>query len=256
MGKLIYAILSGKPGSEMLKALFAGMKKGIAETELAVVSSGQISAVVSDIVKADLVANQANAITFADVIEILAQQYTLLPMRFGSVMESADSVSMMLERNYEEIQKNLQKVENKVEYGLKIFCNSEKLREQIKPKSEELILSPGKPDSETSNHSIYRDYVNNKLKEHRLEELLLAYIDSVIAQITEKINQLSAVLKFKKIVTETTIIDAVFLLDKEQENNLIQAIDDFKNQFNALNFVLTGPWPPYNFVETTIKLPK
>jgi len=252
MQKLMYAILSSKHGVEKLKTLLSGMK-GIAGAELRVVSFGQISVIVSDIEKTDLVVNQTNAVIFASVIEILAQQYPLLPMRFGSLMELSDAISEMLERNYEEIEKNLQNVENKVEYGLKLFCNSEKLREELKPKSEEIMQSQEEPNSKVSYPSIYRDYVNKKLKEHRHEELLLAYVDSVIAKITLKINLLGVEYKFRKTVTETTIIDAVFLLDKKQENKLIRAIDDFKNQFHALNFVLTGPWPPYNFVETTIK---
>jgi len=167
-------------------------------------------------------------------------------------MESTDAIGKMLERNYEEIQKNLQKVENKVEYGLKILCNSGKLREELRPKAEGIFQLNEEHNSEVKN-SIYRDYVNKKLIEHRLEELLLSYIDSVIAQITSKIDQLNAERKFKKIITETTIIDAVFLLGKEQENSLIGIVDDFKNQYHALNFVLTGPWPPYSFVEITIK---
>ena len=251
MGITIYSILSVKKDPGKLNALLEGVK-GILDEKLFTVMSDQISAVVSNTISAGLTPDRSNAIKYAGVIEILAQQFTLLPMRFGSVMESTDAIGKMLERNYEEIRKNLQQVENKVEYGLKIFCNSEKLREELKPKQEATIQLKGKHDSEVKS-SIYKDYINKKLKEHRLEELLLAYVDSVIALITSKIDQLNAERKFKKIVTETTIIDAVFLLGKEQENTLIGIIDDFKNQFRALNFVLTGPWPPYNFVEITIK---
>jgi len=251
MGIMIYSILPEKGDPGKLNTLLEGMK-GIFDEKLFTVAFDQICAVVSDTISAGLTPERLNAINYAGVIEILAQQFTLLPMRFGSVMESTDAIGKMLERNYEEIQKNLQKVENKVEYGLKILCNSGKLREELRPKAEGIFQLNKEHNSEVKN-SIYRDYVNKKLIEHRLEELLLSYIDSVIAQITSKIDQLNAERKFKKIITETTIIDAVFLLGKEQENSLIGIVDDFKNQYHALNFVLTGPWPPYSFVEITIK---
>ena len=251
MDMMIYSILSVKNNHEKLNTLLIVMK-GISGADLYAVSLDEISAVVCDIKRADLIADKTNAIEYAGVIENLAQQFTLLPMRYGSLMGSTDLINKMLGRNYHEFQQNLQKVENKCEFGLKIFCDSEKLKAELRAKSEADTKTPDKPAPEIKN-SVYRDWVNKKLKEHRLEELLLTYVDSVIAEITEYLARLNAVNKFKKMATGTTIIDAVFLLDKERKDALIHAVGDLQNQYPGLNFVLTGPWPPYNFVEITIK---
>jgi hypothetical protein len=251
MEKMIYSILSVKRNPEKLSPLLVGMK-GISGTDLNVVFFDEITAVVSDIKRADLIADRSKAIEYAGVIENLAQQFTVLPMRYGSIMESAESINKMLERNYHEFQQNLQKVENKCEFGLKIFCDSEKLKSELRIKSEADTQTPEKPATEIKN-SVYRDYVDKKLKEHRLEELMLTYVDSVIVKILGYLDRLNAVNKFKKMATDTNIIDAVFLLDKERKDALIHVTEDLKNQYPGLNFVLTGPWPPYNFVEITIK---
>ena len=248
---MIYSILAVKNNPEKLIRLLSGMK-GIAGTDLYAVSFDQISAVVSDINKADLINDKSNAIQYAGVIETLAQQFTLLPMRFGSLMESTDLITKMLKRNHHEFHQNLQKVENKYEFGLKVFCDSEKLKAELRARSEADNKTPAKVTSEIKN-SMYKNYMNKKLKEHRLEELLLTYVDSVIADITGYLNRLNAVNKLKKMVSETTIIDAVFLLDKERKDDLIHTVGDLQNQYPGLQFVLTGPWPPYNFVEITIK---
>ncbi|MDP2336263.1 MAG: GvpL/GvpF family gas vesicle protein, partial [Bacteroidota bacterium] len=232
-------------------ALLSGMK-GIAGAELVAVSFDQISAVVSDLEKADLIANQTNAFAFASVIENVEQQYPLLPMRFGSIMESTDSVQQMLEKNYPEFQNNLQKVENKSEFGLKIFCDTEKLKAELKSKSEAMNETSQKPASE-SKDSVFKEYINQKLKAHRLEEMLLNYVDSIIAEFTGFLVQLEAVKKIKKMTTATTIIDAVFLLEKDKKAELIQAIEDLQRKYTGLNFILTGPWPPYSFVDITLK---
>ena len=50
---------------------------------------------------------------YAEIIETLATDYTLLPVRFGSTMESSDQLLQMLERNYTEIQQNLKKLKDK-----------------------------------------------------------------------------------------------------------------------------------------------
>jgi hypothetical protein len=96
-------------------------------------------------------------------------------------------------------------------------------------------------------------YVNKKLQAHRLEELLLGHVDSVIEVITEQLDLLSARCKFKKMLSETLIIDAVFLLELGKKDLLVHKIKALQTQYPGLNFVLTGPWPPYNFVEITIK---
>ncbi|MFA5816220.1 MAG: GvpL/GvpF family gas vesicle protein [Bacteroidales bacterium] len=251
MEMMIYALASVKKNPEKLNMLLSRMK-GISGAGIYAVNFNEISAVVSDINRADLIADRSNALEYAEVIETLAQQFTLLPMRFGSLMESTEAIIKMLERNYNEIQHNLQKVESKWEFGLKIFCDPEKLKAELMAKSEADIKTSAKPTPETRN-SVYRDYVNNKLKEHRLEELILTYVDSVIAELTGHLARLNAVNKFKKMATASTIIDAVFLLDKDKKGELIQAVEALQKHYAGLNFVLTGPWPPYNFVEITIK---
>jgi len=251
MEKMIYSILAVKNNPEKLIRLLSGMK-GIAGSNLYAISFGQISAAVSDINKVDLINDKSNAIKYAGIIENLSQQFTLLPMRFGSLMESTDLITKMLERNHHEFHQNLQKVENKYEFGLKVFCDSEKLKAELRARLETDSKTPAKAASEIKN-SMYKNYINKKLKEHKLEELLLTFVDSVIADITGYLTQFNAVNKLKKMTTETTIIDAVFLLDKKLKESLINKVGDLQNQYPGLQFVLTGPWPPYNFVENTIK---
>ena len=51
----------------------------------------------------------------------------------------------------------------------------------------------------------------------------------------------------------TNIVDAYILIEKENKNELLKMVKHFQNQYPSLNFILTGPWPPYNFVEINIK---
>lgn len=226
--------------------------KDIAGKDLYAVSFNEITAVVSDINKVDITADKSSAIEYAGVIEMLAQHFTLLPMRFGSLMESTGAILKMLEKNYPDVQQNLQQVEDMLEFGLKVFCDSEKLRADLMEKSEIGTKTTVLSTPEVKN-SVYRDWVNKKLKEHRLEELLLTHVDSVVAAITEHLSRMNAVCKFKKMLTETIIIDALFLLKKDMKTELMQAVGNLQKQYPGLNFVMTGPWPPYNFVEITIK---
>jgi hypothetical protein len=251
MGKLIYATLSNKFDFAKLNELLSGIN-GTTGAELSAISFDEISAVVSEIKKADLIADKANAIIFAGVIENLSQHFALLPMRFGSMMDSPGEIQKMIEKNYPEFQNNIQKVENKSEFGLKIFCDTAKLKAEMMLKSDETIEVSQNPGS-TDNDSVFRKYINQKLKAHRLEEMLMGYIDSIIEEFNGFMIELNAERKIKKMTTATTIIDAVFLIEKEKKATLVRAIEEMQDKHSGLNFILTGPWPPYSFVDITIK---
>ncbi len=251
MDLLIYAILSVKNDSEKLNVLLAEMK-GVAGADLAAVAFESTSVVVSNIQRADLAADRNTAIEYAAVIETLSQHFALLPVRFGSVMESKEAIISMLEKNHPDIQKNLINVENKYEFGIRIFCQPEILRAELRAKSEAMYKNLLPPATETKNSATW-DWVNKKLREHRLEELLIAHVDSVITDITEQLDRLNAISKIKKMVTPTTIIDGVFLIDKVLKDELIHIAGDLQNKYHGLNFILTGPWPPYSFVDFTVK---
>jgi hypothetical protein len=249
MEMMIYAILSVSGEPIKLKSLLADLK-GIDEEDLYIVSYEDICAVVSNVKRANLITDKKNAIEYAEVIEKLAQHFTLLPVRFGSILESGNTLIKMLERNYIGMEKNLEFVKNKLEFGLKIFCDSEKLISELRAKSETGISASG--NKTTVTNSVYRQWVNRKLEEHRIEESLLSYIDAVIATLTEQLIELKAVHKFKKMTSSTIIIDGVFLLKKVKKSDLIKVIADLQNLHPRLNFVLTGPWAPYNFVDVSI----
>lgn len=250
MGKMIYAILSNT-NPDKLNSLLMGMKS-ITGAKLDTVTFQAITAIISEIERNELIANQTSAIAFAGIIENLEQHFTLVPMRYGSLLESNLTIHTMLERNYSEFQQNLQKVENQSEFGLKVFCDSRKLKEELKLISEAENIPNLKSDPEIKK-SVYLEYMNKKLKEHRLEEMVLSYVDKVIAEFSEKLTHLNAVSKIKKRTTTTILIDAVFLLKKDKKENLVQAVKELQSQFSELNFTLTGPWPPYNFVDVNLK---
>ncbi|MFZ4547880.1 MAG: GvpL/GvpF family gas vesicle protein, partial [Bacteroidales bacterium] len=236
---------------EKLNTLLLGIK-GIADVGLSAVRQDGIAAVIGENNKSDLISDKANAIQFAGIIEKLAQNVTLLPMRYGSFMESSDAVALMLERNCEEIGQNLRKVEGKYEFGLKVFCGSEKLKANIVQKNETGTESLQNAVNEVKN-SVFREYINAKLKAHRLEELVISYVDSVITAINAQLAMLQAEHKFKKMASASILIDSIFLLEKGKKIELVEAIKTLQNHYPDLDFVLTGPWPPYSFVETTIK---
>ena len=251
MDKMIYCLLLANSKYQKPETTLNSLK-GVMEAGLLAVEYHNISAIISDVTEKQLIANKQHAVEFALVIDQLAQKYTLLPMRFGSMMDSADSVMDMLERHEVEIEDSLKKVKNKWEYGLKVFCDREKLKEELAAKQDNDSLTLAKPEIGSDN-SVYKTYVLKKLNEHRAEEQITSFVDLILAEIRSHLQELKAVDKCKKMTNDTTLIDAVFLLDKKKKKEVINLVKDLQQKYLQLNFLLTGPWPPYNFVELNLK---
>jgi len=49
------------------------------------------------------------------------------------------------------------------------------------------------------------------------------------------------------------IIDAVYLLENDRKEDCINVVNNLQNKYSSLNLMLTGPWPPYNFVDIIIE---
>jgi hypothetical protein len=245
MNTMIYALISlidlkTTPDIEKIK--------GINGNSLEIITVDNIGAVVCTIDSTDLVVDNTKAIEFANVIETLSNLFNLLPVRFGSIMESNEAITKMLEKNSTQILQNLLKVKNKSEFGIKVMCDSIALKAELITKSIPGLSITETQESENTS-SVFRNYVEKKLKEHRIEEMILMYVDEVISEITTTLESLKASFKFKKMVSEKIMIDAILLIDKQMKKELIQAVTDLQNQYPTLRIILTGPWSPYNFVE-------
>lgn len=249
MEKLVYSFVSSKQSEAELNTVLAGID-GIAGARLSAVILQGVAVVFSDIQRASMLAARSIALEYAGVIEALSKTFNLLPVRFGSLMESTDAIKTMMENNFPDIKENLSKVENRLEFGLKVFCITEAIREKFQSRAETVIL----PGHEISGEpSVYRNYLEKKLKEHRIEEMILAHVTDIGKEITGQLAKLNPLHKFKKMPSSSNLIDAVFLLDKDRQNSLVDAVRDMQNQYPEFKFVLTGPWPPYSFVDITLK---
>ena len=116
MDQIIYSIVSVKKQHKELNALLVELK-GISGSDLYDVFFDDVTAVVSNIHRNNVVASRPNIIEYADVIETLSQQFTLLPVRFGSVMESTDVIIKMLGRTMQKFSQTSGRLKTKSSSG-------------------------------------------------------------------------------------------------------------------------------------------
>lgn len=201
---------------------------------------------------ADLEWIKAKATIHEKVIEGVMKYTCVIPFKFGTLFNTKDNLKTMLGQHLEEFKDILKKLEDKEEWGVKIYCDIERLKGTV-IHEESGILNIEKEINSSSSGKAYflkkkkeelmKEAVNKRINEYGQESFELFKILSYEA----RINRL-----LPKEVTEKEddmVLNSAFLVDKDKVSEFIHAVDDLKTRYNdkGLNFYCTGPWPPYNF---------
>jgi hypothetical protein len=61
-------------------------------------------------------------------------------------------------------------------------------------------------------------------------------------------SKFAAEKKLKRLKTENLLLDAVYLVERDRQNDFKEAFEHIKGPHTDFKFLFSGPWPPYNFV--------
>ena len=218
--------------------------KGLDDSYVYTLTCKDISAAVSDIDKGNLKVNEECAVAYGKIIENMMREYTLLPMRFGTLVKEDREVIAILEKYYDGFIDNLRQIKGKLEYGLKVLLDIKEAGFEINSSSE---TKDSKSFDRLKGGSPYKKYLLEKLREHKFEEALMGKVGRIIEDIHNPLKELSSLSKFKKMATKRIILDAAYLVEKKKKDVFIQRFKGLCKRHQKLKFLLTGPWPPYNF---------
>lgn len=234
-----------------------------------------ISAVVSDIPPKAIECNPENALTHENVIEQVMLEYTVLPMRFGTIFLSEERVTEMLKQCYRRYKENLQRLQNKFELSLKVLWDEQNIKREIETTNEETkklkaeiaraaleyrnskkAATSGRSPSAASKLCGKEYFLKHQLTKwmEQLERLIGAAMFGTKRKyasfIYEQLAAISQGAVQNPLPHEKLILNAAFLIDKEEIGNFKQQVEKIAAGLDAkgIEFLTTGPWPPYNFV--------
>jgi len=201
---------------------------------------------------ADLEWVQANASTHEKIIEQVMANADVIPFKFGTLFNTDDSLKAMLEEYGEEFKAILRKLENKEEWGVKIYCDTEKLKAFSINNEPEILEIENQINSSSSGKAFFfkkkkaellAQVTNRKINEYSQESFDLLKDLSFEA----RINRL-----LPKEVTEREdemVLNSAFLVNKEEVDDFVNMVDALRIHYENKGFFIdcTGPWPPYNF---------
>ncbi len=195
----------------------------------------------------------ANVREHLNVIGLIMQVNTVIPFNFGTVYKSEEGLKSFICKYANDFKTGLRYLENKEEWSVKAFCNKQKIIENI------VLLSQNIADIEVQirESSPGKAYILKKKKADILGKEINNIYNTLSKHVFTRINELPDEYRLHAISQEKVsesdgdmIINATFLLRKENLGNFIKTTDSLlvEHEDIGLSLEVTGPWPPYSFV--------
>ena len=203
-----------------------------------------IGAAVSDIEHEECLQDIASIERHEAVIEGLMAQFSLLPARFGTVLSDAAQLDDLLRENCSSFCNDLHRLENKAQFDLKVLWPVCELR-MLLEKGHRPAGAPWKSEDAATPGTRYALYkqreraILNALKQKALE-----HADAVQKLLLEVCTES----RCEVLPTEETMLSGSYLVERERCNDMREAVDALQAETPTFSFVLTGPWPPYSFM--------
>jgi hypothetical protein len=201
---------------------------------------------------ADLEWVKTNATLHERIIEQVMRNTCVIPFKFGTLFNTDDSLKAMLEEYGDEFKVILDRLENKEERGVKIYCDVERLKAfSINDEPEILEI-----ENEINGSSPGKAFFLEKKKAELLAQVTNRKINEYSQETFELLKELSFEARINRLlpkeVTEREddmILNSAFLIGKDEVDDFINMVDTLKMHYENKGFFVdcTGPWPPYNF---------
>lgn len=243
-GKYVYCIIHS---AEPLQ--FGRIGIGAEPTEVRTVNHQDLAAVVSDTPLKVYDATRENVLAHESVNEAVMKSHTVIPMSFGTVFRTREDILELLRSAYDAFHDVLMKMEDKLEFGLKVLWEPQEIIRQIE--SEEDDIRRLKKELSSQKGSTYFARVQyDRLVAAALESRSERYVKSIMDELAE----VSVSSRWNKPIGDKMIMNTAFLVARDKESAFDAKVKEIGAQYNKLNFRYTGPWPPYNFVNIRLKL--
>jgi hypothetical protein len=246
-GYYIYGIISTDQRQE-LGPLGIGGKGSVVYT----LPYQKLSAIVScsPIIKYPV--TRENSMAHIKVLEKVMETYTVLPVRFCTIAEKEEIiVEKVLRARYQEFVDLLAEMEDKVELSVRarwtnldaIFVEVVEENREIKAIKEALLHEKNDQRKQAGRIKIGQ-LVQKALEEKKKREA---------EELLDTLKPLSLDYKKNQIYGDMNLINAAFLVAKENEQSFDQKMRELEKQYGErkqLRYI--GPVAPYNFVEVVV----
>jgi hypothetical protein len=243
-GKYVYCVIHAeKPLS------FGPLGIGTDPADVHTVNYKDIAAIVSDTPIAVHEPTRANVLAHERVNETVMRDHTVIPMSFGTVFKTRDDIHELLRSAYDAFKDVLVKMEDKLEFGLKVLWDRDLIIKELETENEDIRRLKGEITSQKGS-----TYFARMQYGRLVDAALQSRSERYVQEIFHALRPASVASRANKPIGDRMIMNAAFLVRRDKEQAFDAIVKRIGADLDKLTFRYTGPWPPYNFVNIRLKL--
>ena len=243
-GKYVYCVIEA---DEPLS--FGPIGIGSDPSEVYTVHYQNLAAVVSDAPLGVLDSTREHVLAHERVNETVMHEHTVIPMSFGTIFKTRDDIVELLRSAAEAFGDVLNKMQNKLEFGLKVLWDREQAIREVESDDDDIRRLKMEISAQKG-----PTYFARMQYGRLVDAALLARSERYVAEILEQLRDVSVASRINKPIGDKMIMNAAFLISRDHETAFDAKVKSIAARFDKLTFKYTGPWPPYNFVNIRLKL--
>jgi len=190
-----------------------------------------------------------NVLAHQRVNETVMLQHTVLPMSFGTVFKTTNDIVELLRSAYDAFTDVLQKMRDKVEFGLKVLWDRDQIIREIEEEDEDIRRLKNEISSQKGS-TYFARMQYGRMIDAALQSRSEQYVDDIF----RSLRDVAVASRSNKPIGDRMIMNAAFLVLRDREQAFDARVKEIGQRHPKLTFRYTGPWPPYNFVNIKLKL--
>ena len=187
------------------------------------------------------------------VIEKIMNSYSIIPIKFGTLIENREGVRKFLEIGYLEFKNSLRKLKKNIELDVVALWNdwNEVVNtitaedESIRALKEKIVK---KPPRENLSDRIRIGCMIKTALDKKKEELQKEMFEFIFSQV--KVEKT----KKHEVIKDEMIFNCAFLIDENREDEFDRALEELNKRYDeTVQFKCIGPLPLYSFATYDVK---
>jgi len=185
------------------------------------------------------------------IIEKVMERFTIVPVKFGTMVETAEEVMQFLENGYALLSHELEKIAGKIELDVVAWWDLPKMLAALSRRNSQIQETQQKLARKSGPVSIEEKVVLGQLIEQALETEKTRYQELILHTLERDVLDICS----HQLADNEMIFNAAFLLEKREEEAFHALVHSLDQQLEStVNFRVVGPLPPYSF--STVLLEK
>jgi hypothetical protein len=206
----------------------------------------------------------AGAVEHEKVVERLMQTYTVLPMRFPTVFANQEAVLAMVSQHCDSFRENLRRLHNQVEFGIRVLwpapaMGRQRMASGVKSETAGWVVptnsrgvdmgdgrwsQPALRNAQTPG----KQYLCERYRQYQCRQVLSEQADQFGRKLDAALSEFVTAKRIRKTAADAFAFDGFYLVNRDKGAAFRWAFAEVRRLEPDFGYLLSGPWPPYNFV--------